>query len=106
MFFSKPPQLPPASAWDAGIELRSISVKRKLSEARVFALKGYTVKCEGDKFFVSPTGLNQWAGPYKSLHHATTAIARKLSREYADRNTRLQRGKERLQRRRLAPVAT
>jgi hypothetical protein len=69
---------------------------RKLSEARVFALRGYTVKCDGDKFFVSPTGLNQWAGPYKSLHHATTAIARKLTREFTERSERLSQVRERL----------
>jgi hypothetical protein len=71
-------------------------VKRKLTEARVFALKGFTIKNEGDNFFVSPTGHNKWAGPYKSLHHATTAIARKLSREFTERDTRLQEAKERL----------
>lgn len=69
-------------------------MSKKLSEARVFALKGYTIKCEAGKFFVSPTGLNRWAGPYKSLHHATTAIARKLSREYAQRDQRLTELKE------------
>lgn len=67
---------------------------RKLSEARVFSLKGYTVKCKHNQFFVSPTGLNRWAGPYKSLRHATTAIARKLSREYAQRDRRLTELKE------------
>ena len=61
----------------------------KLTEARVFALKGFTIKCERGKFFVSPTGRNSWAGPYKSLQHATTAIARKLSREFMQRNGRL-----------------
>ena len=69
-------------------------MKKKLTEARVFALKGYTVKSDRGKFFVSPTGLNRWAGPYKSLHHATTAIARKLSREYVQRDRRLTELKE------------
>ena len=69
-------------------------MKRKLSHARVFALKGFTVKSEGGKFFISATGRNIWAGPYKSLHHATTAIARKLSREFTERNQRLQKVKE------------
>lgn len=71
-------------------------MKRKLTPPRVFALKGYTVKSDNGKFFVSPTGRNQWAGPYKSLHHATTAIARKLSREYVQRDIRLRQGTERL----------
>lgn len=64
---------------------------KKLSQARVFALKGFTIKSERGKFFVSPTGRNAWAGPYKSLHHATTAVARKLSREFTQRNERLQK---------------
>ena len=69
-------------------------MKKKLTEARVFALKGFTIKTESGKFFVSPTGLNRWAGPYKSLQHATTAIARKLSREFTQRNERLTQLKE------------
>ena len=69
-------------------------MKRKLSHARVFALKGFTIKSERGKFFVSPTGRNNWAGPYKSLHHATTAIARKLSREFTQRFQRFQKVKE------------
>jgi hypothetical protein len=71
-------------------------MKKKLSEARVFALKGFTIKTEGAKFFVWPTGLNRWSGPYKSLHHATTAIARKLAREFIERDTRLQQAREQL----------
>ena len=69
----------------------------KLTQARVFALKGFTIKSKSGKFFVSPTGRDTWAGPYKSLHHATTAIARKLAREFTERNERLQRSHEHLQ---------
>lgn len=69
-------------------------MKRQLSKARIFALKGFTIKTEGAKFFVSPTGHNTWSGPYKSLHHATTAIARKLSREFIERDARHQRAEE------------
>ena len=74
---------------------------KKLTQARVFALKGFAIKSfaiktDAGKFFVSPTGHNRWAGPYKSLHHATTAIARKLAREFTERDTRLQQAKERL----------
>ena len=69
-------------------------MKRKLSQARVFALKGFTIKSERGKFFISATGRNNWAGPYKSLHHATTAIARKLSREFTQRTQRLQKLRE------------
>ncbi len=71
-------------------------MKRKLTKERVFALKGFTIKIERGKFFVSPTGVKQWSGPYKSLHHATTAIARKLAREFTERDTRQQQARERL----------
>jgi hypothetical protein len=64
-------------------------VKTKFSQARIFALRGFTIKAENGKFFVAPTGRNTWTGPYKSLHHATTAIARKLSREFTQRTRRL-----------------
>jgi len=67
---------------------------KKLTEARVFALKGFTIKSKSGKFFVSPTGRDTWAGPYKSLHHATTAIARKLAREFTERNQRLRQLQE------------
>lgn len=70
------------------------TLKKKLTQARIFALRGFTIKSERVKFFVSPTGRNTWAGPYKSLHHATTAIARKLSREFTQRNGRLQKSME------------
>lgn len=66
-------------------------MKKNLTQVRVFALRGFTIKSERGKFFVSPTGRNTWAGPYKSLHHATAAIARKLSREFTRRNGRLQK---------------
>jgi hypothetical protein len=65
-------------------------LKRKLSESRVFALRGYTVKVENGKFYVAPTfDQSTYAGPYKSLQHATTAIARKLAKEFSDRNAKL-----------------
>ena len=69
-------------------------MKKTLSRPRVFALKGFTIKRDHGKFFVSPTGHAKWAGPYKSLQHATTAIARKLAREFTERNARLQHSQE------------
>jgi hypothetical protein len=71
-------------------------VSKTLSKDRVFALKGYTVRIDKrGKFFVCPSDKmclkeRPWSGPYKTLHHATTAIARKLSRELTQRNGRLQ----------------
>lgn len=65
-------------------------MKRKLTAARVYSLRGYIVKVEKGKFFVSPSSMpnkgRKWAGPYKTLQHATTAIARKLQREFARRD--------------------
>lgn len=71
-------------------------MKRKLTRERVYALRGWIVKVvrqgKEDKFYVSSTATpNQgrhWAGPYKSLQHATTAIARKMQREFARRDQR------------------
>jgi len=71
-------------------------MRRKLTKERVFALKGFTIKIERGKFFVSPTGYNRWSGPYKSLHYATMAIARNLAREFTERDTRRQQSLERL----------
>jgi hypothetical protein len=66
-------------------------LKKKLSADRVFALRGWTIKVEAGKFFVAPTlDQRKFMGPYKSLTSATTAIARKLEREFAERNARLQ----------------
>lgn len=62
---------------------------KTLSRPRVIALKGFTIKSDRGKFFVSPTGHRAWYGPYKSLHHATTAIARKIAREFTQRHQRL-----------------
>lgn len=70
-------------------------MKSMLNQARVFALKGFTIKTDRGQFFVSPTGYNRWSGPYKSLHHATTAIARKLAREFTERDVRQQQARER-----------
>jgi len=65
-------------------------MKRKLTIARVYALRGYTLKVEKGKFFISPSAVpnqgRKWSGPYKSLQHATTAVARKLQREFARRD--------------------
>ena len=74
-------------------------MKTKLSKARVFALKGYTIKTDHGKFYVAPTGLKTWSGPYKSLQHATTAIARKLAREFTSRDERARQLREELDQR-------
>ena len=59
--------------------------------AHVYALRSYTIKEQGGEFFVSPTGMersHRWSKPYGTLQRATTAIARKLQREFARRHSR------------------
>lgn len=74
---------------------RNPRVERKLPpiQARVYALRPYTVKVEDGKFFIAPTIAFQnkleWKGPYASLRHATAAIARKLEAEFVARDKRL-----------------
>lgn len=58
------------------------------SRPHVFALKAFSIKCDRGKFFVSPTNHSRWSGPYRTLQHATTAIARHLAREFAARHKR------------------
>lgn len=69
-------------------------MQKHLASARVFALKAWTIKVdEKSQFFISPTAVfdekNRWSGPYRSLQLATTAIARKLQQEFAEREKRL-----------------
>jgi hypothetical protein len=57
----------------------------------LYALRSYTIKEQGGAFFVSPTGTegsHRWSKPYASLQRATTAIARKLQREFTKRHSR------------------
>jgi len=77
MFFAGAPQLQPAPALGTGIEPQEYQREEE-------AHRSSRVR------FGSPTGRNTWSGPYKSLHHATTAIARKLAHEFTERNQRLQ----------------
>lgn len=71
---------------------RNPRVERKLPpiQDRVYALRPYTVKVEDGKFFIAPTIAFQnkleWKGPYASLQHATSAIARKLQEEFTRRD--------------------
>lgn len=66
---------------------------KRLPPARVFALKGWTIKVdENGQYFVCPTACfedkTKWSGPYKSLHHATNAIARNLQHQFLEREKR------------------
>ena len=68
-------------------------MSKHMTKAQVFALRGWTIRTENGKFFISPTAhfddKPSWKGPYKSLQHATTAIARKLEAEFTERHARL-----------------
>jgi hypothetical protein len=59
----------------------------------VYALKGWTIRNVGDKFFIAPTAhfgdRPQWSKPYRSLQNATAAIARKLAEEFTMRQNRI-----------------
>lgn len=66
-------------------------MKKKLTATRIFALRGYTVKVEDGKYYVAQTlKQEKFFGPYKSLQHATTAITRRLQREFQERAKKLE----------------
>ena len=58
----------------------------------LFALKGWSIKKQDEKFFISPTAAfddkSAWSRGYSSLQAACQAIARKLAEEWAARNER------------------
>jgi hypothetical protein len=61
------------------------------AETHVYALRNYTIKKQGDQFFVAATAMartHRWSKPYATLQHATNAIARKLQREFVARQSR------------------
>ena len=46
----------------------------------MFALSGHTIKVERGQFYVAKTLRGKWcSGPYKTLQHAATAIARRFA---------------------------
>ena len=76
-------------------------MQKRLTPARVFALRAWTIKVdEKGQYFISPTAYfeerNRWSGPYRSLQHATNAIAGKLKHEVLDREKRRLEGEKRL----------
>ncbi len=57
-----------------------------------FALKAWTIKEHGGRFYIAPTASfddkAKWSKPYATLQRACTAIARKLAEEWTTRNDR------------------
>lgn len=69
-------------------------MQKRLTSARVYALKAWTIKVdEKGQYFISPTAYfddkHRWSSPYRTLQHATNAIARKLQQEFLERDKRL-----------------
>ena len=63
-------------------------------DAHVYALRSWTIKKKGEEFFIAAAGQSDthcWRGPCTNLHHATTAIARKLQSEFMRRHNKLVR---------------
>ena len=56
----------------------------------VFALRAWTIKKRGDKFYIIPSAAfgMRWSKGYKSLQAACAAITRKLAEEWTARNER------------------
>jgi hypothetical protein len=76
-------------------------MQKPLIPARVFALRAWTIKVDDKgQYFISPTACfeerSRWSGPYRSLQHATHAIAGKLRQEVLDREKRRLQGEKRL----------
>jgi hypothetical protein len=58
----------------------------------LFALKAWTIKKQGEKYYISPTATfddkTRWSKGYDSLQSACQAIARKLAEEWTEREVR------------------
>lgn len=58
----------------------------------IFALKPWTIKEHGGKFYIAPTAAfddkRLWSKPYATLQRACAAIARKLAEEWLARDKR------------------
>ena len=71
-----------------------LTVEENGKSAIALAMKAWTIKTEKSEFFICPTPYfddkEKWSGPYKTLQRATTAIARKLQAEFAERLKRVQ----------------
>ena len=66
----------------------------KPNGATVFALKAYSIRQVGEKFYIAPTACftekPRWGKSYRTLQAATAAIARRLAEEWMQRSKRQQ----------------
>ena len=63
----------------------------KPMELAVVALRAWTIKKQGEKFYISPTAFvrrPRWSKGYSSLQGACMALARKCAEEWTERNDR------------------
>jgi len=71
---------------------RSVQTPLHKAPAEVYALRAWSVKKVGDKWYVAPTACfdnkPEWSKPYATLYRATSAIARKLAEEVLTRQKR------------------
>jgi len=56
----------------------------------IYALRAWTIKERGDKFYIIPSGAfgMRWSKSYKSLQAACAAVARKHAEEWIERDER------------------
>ena len=68
---------------------RSTRMPAQKAPPEIYALRAWSVNKVGDDWYVAPTACfhnkPEWSKPYATLHHATTAIARKLAEEVLTR---------------------
>jgi len=59
-------------------------------EPAIYALKAWTIKKQGDKFYIIPSAAfgMRWSKSYGSLQAACMGVARKLAEEWTQRDER------------------
>lgn len=69
--------------------------KPSLKRDAVFALRGWSIKTQGGKFFAAPTAYfedkTKWVGPYTTLQNTTQAISRRLAEEFTTRKSKVEK---------------
>lgn len=62
---------------------------KKVPSQHVYALSSWTIKQDGENFYICRTGTGGYGRKYMSLRHACMGIARKLEEEFARRKSRV-----------------